>query len=331
MSQTEKEIISSDGQKYKQKVDILLEKYYLKFDIIERDINGVEHFFYIKNRSKGFFWFFNFVMKLEFNPDKAGDLDNAIYLLDEPGSYLHPYAQTKLCKKIKEISEQNTVIFSTHSHYLLNPEIIPLNKIHIVNKNEEGGVELQNFYHYKNKKNTNIETAFQTINDALHIKPFDIDINNKNILIVEGIYDYYSFSLFKPNEYIGILPGRGADTLINFISLMIAFEVNFKVIWDNDEVGLRNYSNAKSFFGNEIAERHFNLLPSVNNKKRILQDLFNSSDLHLIKTELNLDNDVSFERKISSLYFSDKRQEILNKISEITIGNFREVFNLFNF
>ena len=60
---------------------------YITFEIVERDADGDEHFFFVRDRSKGFFWFFNFVMKLEFNPkviSSAGP--DAIYLLDEPGS-----------------------------------------------------------------------------------------------------------------------------------------------------------------------------------------------------------------------------------------------------
>ncbi len=41
-------------------------KKFIKLDLIERDGNGDEHYFFIRDRSKGFYWFFNFVMKLEF-------------------------------------------------------------------------------------------------------------------------------------------------------------------------------------------------------------------------------------------------------------------------
>lgn len=88
-------------------------------------------------------------MKLEFNPDVAGDFNNAIYLLDEPGSYLHPFALSKLCKKLKSLSEKNIVIYCTHSHYLLNPEIIPINKVNVVSKNNLGQVQLEPYYQHK--------------------------------------------------------------------------------------------------------------------------------------------------------------------------------------
>jgi len=73
----------------------------LEVRIVEEiDKNGVseERFFNIKDRSKGFFWYFNFIMKLEFNPNKRHYLDKeTIYLLDEPGSFLHSTDLRLLC------------------------------------------------------------------------------------------------------------------------------------------------------------------------------------------------------------------------------------------
>lgn len=316
-----------NGVIVKRNVEQEIEKYFLKFDIIERDSKGNAHFFYVRDRSKGFYWFFNFVMKLEFNPDTAGDHDNAIYLLDEPGSYLHPYAQGKLCKKLKDLSEKNVVIYCTHSHYLLNPEVIPLNSIQIVNKSSSGNIHLETFNNYKIDSKRGLKTAFQTIYDALYIKPFDIDLNNKKILIVEGIYDYYSFSLFNETQDFGILPGKGADSLISFISLMLAFEIDFRVLWDNDVEGNSGYEKAKKFFGEELAVRNFFLLPSKNGKKRILQDLFEAEDIRTIIEDLSLSSNLSFEKKITSLYFSKQKNKIVNKFTSKTKANFQEVLS----
>jgi predicted ATPase len=74
-------------------------------------LNGQKRYFNLKDRSKGFYWFFNFVIKLEFNHKLNGSENNAIYLLDEPGSYLHPNAQLMLCEKIKKLSENNKVVY----------------------------------------------------------------------------------------------------------------------------------------------------------------------------------------------------------------------------
>jgi len=118
----------------------------IKLEVIERGIDDDEHYFYIRDRSKGFFWFFNFVMKLEFNPKVAGSSDyESIYLLDEPGSYLHASAQRKLCQKLRDLSNDNKVLYCTHSQYLLDPDIIPLNSIKIAEKDGHGKINLYAF------------------------------------------------------------------------------------------------------------------------------------------------------------------------------------------
>lgn len=156
----------------------------IKFEILETDRKGEQHFFYIRDRSKGFFWFFNFVMKLEFNPKIiSNDGIDAIYLLDEPGSYLHAAAQTKLCKKLKDLSLANYVIYCTHSHYLLDPDIIPISSIRISEKvGADFNISLFTIYNYDLDKGN--KNAFQPIYDALQIKPFALDISSNNVIIV---------------------------------------------------------------------------------------------------------------------------------------------------
>jgi hypothetical protein len=47
----------------------------LRLQLVELTEDGKEHFFYLENRSKGFYWFCNFVLKLEFNPKSGGGVN----------------------------------------------------------------------------------------------------------------------------------------------------------------------------------------------------------------------------------------------------------------
>jgi predicted ATP-dependent endonuclease of OLD family len=264
-------------------------------------------------------------MKVEFNPKVTGDRRNTIYLLDEPGSYLHPFAQNKLCKKLLDISKNNKVIYCTHTHYLLDPDIIPLNTIHISSKNDYGKITLEKCNTYSNPSK-GIQSAFQPIFDALYLKPFSLDFTFKKMLLVEGIYDYYAFSLFKTNNDFGIIPGKNADSLINLISIMIGFNIDFKVLWDKDEEGEKKFDLAEKHFGSELAAKHFFLLGKLSNKNVIIQNLFDGKDMKLIKEMLQISSTSSFEKTISSLYYYREKQEILNMISTKTKDNFKEIF-----
>jgi predicted ATP-dependent endonuclease of OLD family len=299
---------------------------YLRFEVVEQDLQGREKFFYLSNRSKGFYWFFNFVMKLEFNPKSMGeDNQRAIYLLDEPGSYLHAFAQTKLCQKLKDLSKDNNVIYCTHSHYLLDPGVIPFGNIKIADKTESG-VELSSVNSFSGEI-VSKHSPFQVVMDALHVSPSVFDFSNKLILLVEGIADYYAFEMFKSNNQVAVFPCTGADSIKYWVSLMLAFKVNFRCLWDNDSNGQASFGDAEEHFGREVSDKHFFLLPkAASHKKRILQDLFTSEDMKLIREELGLPQNSSFEKKLINLYYSTQRNSILAKISPETRSRFDEVF-----
>jgi predicted ATP-dependent endonuclease of OLD family len=304
-------------------------RHFLSFEVVEKNPEGLERTFYVKDRSKGFYWFFNFVMKLEFNDKTLEESSGAIYLLDEPGSYLHPYAQNKLCKKLINLSNDNNVIYCTHTHYLLDPEVIPLNTIHIAEKSNFGAVSLQKFNGY-DRSNRGLQSAFQPIFDALYLKPFNLSFTHRKVLIVEGIYDFYSFDMFRRKRDYGIVPGKGASSLINLISLMIGFDVDFKVLWDKDGEGLKSMNDAIRYFGDEIASRHFAVLNSEKGKV-ILQNLYEGVDIKFLKKSLGLNEDAQFNKIVSSLYFNDNKEKILAEISSRTKQNFKEVLDSLGF
>lgn len=306
-----------------------VESHHLKLNVVERDTSGDDHYFFISDRSKGFFWFFNFVMKLEFNPKVLSAEDrNTIYLLDEPGSYLHAFGQSKLCNKLRSLSESNRVIYCTHSHYLLNPEVIPLSSIHVADKDGNGNVTLVSIHEYRG----NIlerRSAFQPVLDALQIKPFLLDLSHSRTIIVEGIFDYYAMEIFRQNRPIGILPSVGAGSIKYYVSLMIAWQISFRALWDNDDAGRTAKRNTEDLFGSDIAEKSFFLLPAPQGTKRIMQDLFDPNDLKLFREGLGIPES-SFEKTIAALFFSPQKGELVARISQTTRANFEELFRSLN-
>lgn len=295
--------------------------YVLDIKIVEK-IDTRDRLFHVIDRSKGFLWFFNFVMKLEFNPKIAGESKNTIYLLDEPGSYLHYTAQEKLCKKLVEISnEHGIVVYCTHSHTLLNPQLIPLNNIYIIEKSKSKKITATPLPQVKTKIENN--NAYQPIHEALQVSALNFENSNNKILAVEGIYDRYSIEMFVEINDISILPGTSADSIKKNIQYLNAFNKQYIAIWDNDEEGREHYKKALKFFGETEGEK-FDLLPTRSGKDRRMEDMFERDDIEIIKQELKLDVDISYERVISTLYFtkSERRRKIIAMISEKTKSNF---------
>ncbi len=87
---------------------------YSQFNISVKANNNT---FKIHERSIGFRWFFAFLIFTEFRKNRE---KNMIFLLDEPASNLHASAQEKIRDALQNLCSDANVIYSTHSHYLLD-------------------------------------------------------------------------------------------------------------------------------------------------------------------------------------------------------------------
>jgi hypothetical protein len=305
-------------------------RHYIKLDVVETDANEEKHFFYVSDRSKGFFWFFNFVMKLEFNPkSQHGESggQGCVYLLDEPGSYLHAVAQTKLCRKLRRLSEGNVVVYCTHSHYLLDPDVIPFPNV-VVAERSSGAIGLTSVLQWRPPAGAKgAPTAFQPVLDALRIRPFALDSSFSDIAIVEGIYDYYALELFRRRGVeVGVLPCRGADRLADYVPLLLARQMRFVAMWDDDEKGREALRSAAREFGEELAERSFVLLPGRSTRASWkLESCFDRKELAIVRKALELPENTSFERCVARWFYSHRREELCREAST-TAGSFERVW-----
>ncbi|MCY3852923.1 MAG: AAA family ATPase, partial [Gammaproteobacteria bacterium] len=88
---------------------------FLMFKVKDNDLS-----FKVSERSLGFRWFFCFLLFTRFF--RGNEQGESIFLFDEPASNLHSKAQSKLLDSLETISAgKNDIIYSTHSHYLINP------------------------------------------------------------------------------------------------------------------------------------------------------------------------------------------------------------------
>lgn len=307
-----------------ERSDGLLEKKrYLLINIIE-NINGQERVFGVTDRSKGFIWYYNFIMKIQFNP-KQNNNGNTVFLLDEPGSYLHETAQNELCKKLVEISkEEGNVIYCTHSPQLLNPSYIPLSTINIVSK-RNSKICCSPISSYKTRSTQ--KTAFQPIYEALQIPEFKIIDKDSFIIAGEGIYDKYVIEMFcdLPRNAT-VFGSSNAQSLHDNIQYFIAFAIKYVAIWDNDNEGRSYYKQACKDFGN-IESKKFHLLPNLHNKENVrMEEMFEIEDFEMINNVICLPINSSYTLTMSTLYYSEKKgvmlQEIKNKLTKKCSNNF---------
>lgn len=297
-----------------------------EFKVKDKKNQGKKRSFPITDRSKGFQWFFNFAIKLKYNHKYVENPKNAIYLLDEPGSYLHSSAQSELLKSLKGISIDNKVIYCTHSQYLLSPETITLNSIRIADRdNKNGVISLIKFGEYDKTKN---QGALSPLYDALHLHLGKHDFpKNEKVIITEGITDFYFFDMlnkytdFLKKTNISIIPGAGATQLKDLISFSIAWANAYTVFLDNDQEGKDAFDRYRSFFKEEESKKWLLYSDTQDNFK--LETFLSKIDKDAL---IKLTSAKNIKNAIIKLYFIEieKQKGFFEKITDETKNNLSE-------
>lgn len=312
---------------------------YLEFEIEAQD--GI---YQINERSLGFRWFFIFLLFTQFRPFRKNTPQNIIYLFDEPASNLHSSAQKQLLKSFENLTKNSKIIYTTHSHHLINPNW--LESTYVV-KNE--GLKLEDPETYNIKKtNISIEpyrdfvinhphnTAyFQPILDVLDYSPSNLE-SLPNCVLMEGKNDFYTLAYFqevilsKPTK-LNIAPSTGSGNLDTLISLYIGWGKEFIILLDSDKEGAKQKERYIEKFGIIVEPRIFTLEdidPSW--KKSNMEKLFDNSEA-LQFQQTNYPSSTA----LNKTHFNRTIQEsLINKrsftFSEQTINNLNKVWTFLN-
>ncbi len=185
----------------------------------------------LRNRSKGFNWFFSFLVW--FKKIQEDKTNNYILLLDEPGLNLHAAAQANLLKFFKDLSEDYQIIYTTHSPFMIKSD--SLNVVRTVLETDNGSVISESIQ----EKDPNTLFPLQA---ALG---YDIAQNlfiSEHNLLVEGVSDLLYLQLFSSilqengreglDNKITIVPIGGLDKVSTFISLLRGNELNIVCLLD---------------------------------------------------------------------------------------------------
>ena len=215
----------------------------------------------ISERSLGFRWFFCFLLFTRFSRGAFED-QSVVFLFDEPASNLHSKAQAKLLDSFEVISgNKNSIIFSTHSHHLVNP--LWLERAHVVSSGLDPESELDGKFleaaadinitvtPYRRFVGENDEKShyFQPILDRLQYSPSAIEAQDTGVLL-EGKSDFYILSWYKKHHMnqldLNFLPVNGVTNASAVLSLMLGWAKDFVFLCDSDEEGksaMRRYQD----------------------------------------------------------------------------------------
>lgn len=298
--------------------------FFINFQLEDND-----GFYEIRERSLGFRWFFVFLLLTHYRASRKHGPSEVLFLFDEPASNLHQTAQQQLLRSFEALSQGCHIIYTTHSHHMINPCWLESTFV-VKNEGLDYGKDAMEY----SAKKTNISVTkyrqfvtkhpdqtnyFKPILDVLEYRPSSLE-NVPNVVMTEGKTDYYLLSLLAKSigEESGIyfLPGGGAGSLDCPIQLYLAWVRTFVVLLDADGEGEKQRSRYIDKFGVILTDRVFLLSEVLNDSSiRVGESLLTAGERLSIQQQA-----YSAEPKYKKVIFHRAVQEILMAGATVTLS-----------
>lgn len=303
-----------------------------------KDTTGV---YRISERSLGFRWFFAFLLMTHYRGLRRNASNNVLFLLDEPASNLHSSAQIRLLESFSRFPENCSIVYTTHSHHLINPDWLDGT---FVVKNEGLDYEatkdeftakhtIITLDKYRNfvVRHPNQTTYFQPVLDVLDYAPSKLE-NVPDVVMLEGKNDFYTLKyihdvILERSQQLNLLPGTGSGSLDNVIRLYLAWSRNFIILLDSDEEGRKQKVRYSNIFGRQLEGRVFSFEDIDSTwSQGALERIFGADELKSIQVAAYPDavkyNKTHFNRAVQELHI--KNQQV--PLSDDTRSKFTKIF-----
>jgi len=210
----------------------------IKINVISSDVR-----LRLTEQSNGLRWYLNFFLDMLARnlEDKA-----VLFLLDEPGVYLHVDAQAELLRLFEHLTKDKcSLIYTTHSPFMLNSNY-PAN-IRVVQKINGLTAIANKYYSDEIDGSSKLETLSPLLKGiGASLSNTIFPLFDKPCLIVEGITDkLYIEAVLKaikceePHFYI--MPSISASKINQLVSIFLGWGITFKVLLDYDKAGFDEY------------------------------------------------------------------------------------------
>lgn len=287
-------------------------------------------------RSNGLRWY----LKMYIDMMQRADTERPIvYIMDEPGIYLHINAQDELRQLLIEKSVESQIIYTTHSPYMIDKSFGCLRSI--TKTEHEGFSFIQNSLFSSVYSQQNATDTLSPIAAALGM---DIGLTpglspQKLNVIVEGITDQiYLQTMMKRLEIdesrFHIIPSTGADNIRHLCSIFLGWGFRFVALFDYDDKGKKcckelekelrlDYMSGFMMLKDISPEEYKTLQKIKTDDAIVIEDLLSKEDQSKYGIQVH---EVESQKRDNAVRFSDavsKGQEI----SKTTIANFRALLN----
>ena len=246
-------------------------------------------------RSSGFQTFF--ILSMMINARKYNNTSSMnIFLFDEPGTYLHPYAQLDLQRSFEASADNSQIIYTTHSIFLINKNYPGRNRV--ISKTKDG-TKIDQKPFQKNWK---------SVRDSLGILMSNNFLIAEKTLLVEGpsdiIYLLDVINRMKKENKIDIdlndFSIVDAGDSVNYVAitkLLLSEGRDIVALLDGDKSGSLIEEKLKKVCHKELKDGHLVIKSLPKNKS--IEDLFcNIGILH--EALLNLTNEL-IDSKVRTL------------------------------
>lgn len=230
-------------------------------DLINITVHDIHNLYNLERRSDGFKRFITLLIMISTRV-RTKDLQNTLFIQDDPDNGLHPTGIRYLLDEFIKISKLNYVVLSTHSIFMIDRENLGRHLI-VKKKNEITSIEEAN--------ESNIVEE-EVLYNALGFSFTEI-LKNKN-LIFEGWTDKHIFRLAIsriPKGFndikdclkkdLGYCHAEGVKDLKRITMVLELANKDYLIISDGDQVARQHQ---KEFNGDGEWIRYNELLPSFN-------------------------------------------------------------------
>jgi predicted ATP-dependent endonuclease of OLD family len=280
---------------------------------------GKEHPFKPEERSKGLQWYLAFFARLK----AQGVTKNNIILVDEPGSYLHAKAQEDVLHTLEELADDNQVIFTTHSPYLIDPD--KFERVRLVIKDKETE-------YTRIENNVNKGGDYETLTPLITAIGLDLSkglsFAKKSNIVLEGISDYYYIQAMKhylkenegyefPDD-VAFIPCVGQSKVGAVTSILFGYGLDYKIVLDKKGT-TKNYNK---LIRDGIDTNKIIRVGDTDDQS--IEDLFSEEDLD--KYQLKSDQPDS-KTIISKRFYQAIETGEYKGFSKKTLDNFRTLLD----
>ena len=262
---------------------------------------------------------------------------NVIYLLDEPGVFLHVNAQHDLLRLFDVLSaKRGQVIYSTHLPTMIDNN--NLGCIRRVEKDESGVSHIFNKYYVKgldaslSRKETLTPVLYSLGCNLDYLLPISL---GKNI-ITEGPTDKlyleaaYCFLGVDTQETPRIVAAQGADNVRNVFSILSSWGCDCVALYDYDKEGFTQYYKMLKVNGDDVKKRIIFVkeepVPSNPNEQSVsecqIEGLISKDVWNQMETPYNKTNDT---KAIAAFEFNSKVKNGMIRVDDLTRSNFRKL------